>query len=254
MTRGTSTSSTPPWLYGAILFGVGILIVAASWPRVMLYMLYRDSPERRANLWVVPVPLPSLEVSGEPGTKLSYAGLDFEVPWRGVQAKKEYERLLRVQFDSGIIIVAHHPDHVVNPAKTMRDAAGGRQEDLQGAFGEETLRTPYDFYDVMLRSTPDDVVPFMGYRRARGMLVLFVLKSLEFREGTDRIYSLELGEWRGFQFGDPSRARLVRILLFDRGEKIYQFQMAKAENSAATLTQGQINRVLTTLVVHQGEK
>jgi hypothetical protein len=60
------------------------------------------------------------------------------------------------------------------------------------------------------------------------------------------LYSLEIGGLRGFKFGDPTRAKNVRIEAFDNQDQSLNFFFGSKSETSPALTQPEINRVLQT--------
>lgn len=106
----------------------------------------------------------------------------------------------------------------------------------------------YEFLESVLMSTPDQ---YSILQSSKEMVRLFVLLSLKGSllhgpAGSGMaVYSFSTEHIRGFQLGDPAKARLVRVIGFDRNDKEFEF-VVEAEGDFPPLSQAELNQILQT--------
>ena len=131
------------------------IFVAAEWvaPVVMSINTARKPPR---NARLVPVDLQDLTISQTPGKKLSYFGYEFEIPWNDLDETKAevHGGMVVLSFRSGLkMIVGASPAKLwVNGLASSWHVSHAR---LQASFGAETMRSDYNFLQMLHASRPN---------------------------------------------------------------------------------------------------
>jgi hypothetical protein len=215
-----------------ILFAAQYFIV----PAVVLYFA-RRAP---AVTSVVPTDLKDLSVSQAPGTKLSYVGYDFEVPWSDLDKSQTQVsegdpafQIAGICFRSGLkLFISSAPPHKEYPE--------------------------YALLKQIYAITPDRIhywALFKGgqYRDARLLLAKSALLrhiglGFEANPAETGIFNVQSQGYRGFQYGDPQEwqpALELRLFSDDSTVKIEILQ--KDYDDPMGVTQPEINRIIQSL-------
>jgi hypothetical protein len=214
--------------------------------------LWRNDP----GMWKVPVELTDRSVSKSAGTKLSYFGYEFEVPWIDLDEQKTRPigkpPWQVISFHSGKkIVLAIMPPGVRSHA--LLKGSKNSTEILKLAYGTEAVQFDYALTRAILEATPRQITLFMLPGRAGGEEGLLMIKSIFIRTNSDdpSIFSIQTSELRGFQYGDPqNRPReMVDDLFGPDGHLEFWFFRGR---SATSISQAEINRIIQTVrAVHQ---
>jgi hypothetical protein len=181
------------------------------------------------------------------GAEFSRFGYEFELPWSDFdQAKiKIVGQGCLISFESGIRI-----RFTTEPARAfVNDVASksGGEESLRRNFGDEAISSDYNFYRLMLTTTPASVSPLGSREAASSNSTLLILKAIAMPEpGHSGIYSLHTANFRGFQYGAPGNSRhmVVSDLLDDKGNAEFIFFDVPGQPH---ITQADINRATQSL-------
>lgn len=206
---------------------------------------------------VVPVDLKDKSVSKAPGEKLSYFGIEFEVPWTDLDEtqtklyprEKSGKTKVDLRFRSGLrmVVSVHQPREWVNDFPT--DMKVPRQ-DLESTFGRETMESDYSFTKALYEFTPDNMNPWTASldRNNREELLLLI-KSLALPKAAETgIFNLRNQSYAGFQEGNPRvrQDEIVVDLYSDDGSVEMIFFQADYRNYKG-VTQPEINRIIQSL-------
>src|SRR5208282_379347 len=111
---------------------------------------------------VIPTDLKDKSVSQAAGTKLSYFGYEFEVPWSDLDESqiklypkdKPGKTKADLRFHSGLRLVfsVHSPREWVNELPREFSAS---PRDFESFFGRETMKSDYSFARTLYEFTPD---------------------------------------------------------------------------------------------------
>ncbi len=206
---------------------------------------------------VVPVDLKDKSVSEAPGEKLSYFGIEFEVPWSDLDEtqtkfypKEKYDKTkVDLRFRSGLrmVVSVHPPREWVNDLP--KDMNVSRQ-DLESTFGRETMNSDYSFTKALYEFTPDNMNPWTasldGNNREE---LLLIIKSLALPKAAETgIFNLRSQSYAGFQEGNPRvrQDEIVVDLYSDEGSVEMIFFQADYRNYKG-VTQPEINRIVQSL-------
>lgn len=230
---------------------VGIQWVA---PVALSFYAVRKAPP---VVRVLPANLKDQSISTSPGTKLSYFGYEFEVPWTDIDESqtqfypkdKPEKNGVDLRFRSGLRLhfVALPPRELVS---ALSGETGVSAQALEGALGRDTMKSDYNFVKGVYEFNPDKMNHWVFKKGPvdRDELLL-ILKSIVTSKGADSgIFYIRNQSQQGFQQGD-CRVREGRITVDlysdDGGVEMNFFQ--KDYRDSGGITQPEINRIIQSL-------
>jgi len=229
---------------------LGMIAFGVYWvaPVVLSFQAARKAPPVAR---VVPADLRDLSVSQTSGTKLSYVGYEFEIPWNDLdesqtrQSPKDNPNMVALKFRSGRSLLV-----TTSPPRALLDNFARQYKlsptDLESLVGRHASESDYDFLRALYGFTPDKmhywtVSPALHYREQ----FLLLLKSIVlFKSAENGIFSIQSGPYRGFQQGDPNRPGRILVQLFSDSGNIEFFLGGKDMQSPTGLTQPEVNRIV----------
>jgi hypothetical protein len=222
------------------VFGVGAWFVLVKGRTLTT----KDEP----SLWKTPVALKDLSISSGPGTKLSYFGYEFEVPWNDLdqQNTKRVGTSQEIAFHSGktIWFLTFPPDRFVNSLLALGQGRFDRTG-LDQRYGDEAMQSDYSFYRSMYETTPGEIGLFTPRGEADRRISLLLLKSFQVdaNNGQTGIFLIENRDFRGFQYGNPQKhpSEIIDELFGDKARLHFAFRDKKG---GAGISQAEINRVI----------
>jgi len=115
-------------------------------------------------------------------------------------------------------------------------------------YGGEALASDYNFQRLMLDATPDTITPFVSRKKAVCQELLLVVKGLSAPRGADSgSFLVSSGEFKGFQFGRPSKAlNGFSVELYSTTDSL-DFIFAPKRNGPTAISQADVNRIIETL-------
>ncbi len=226
------------------VIGVGLYWISPVWLSISTA---RSAPPTAR---LVPSDLKDLFISPTPGTKLSYFGYNFEVPWSDVDEAqtKLYSNQVILTFRSGLRLMFG-----VAPAKLwIGGFASGLKTSpkaIESVFGRKATQSDYDFLKKLYGFTPDKlhcwaISPDIHYRE----VFLLSMKSaavLPFAE--TGFFNIQNQEYRGFQQGNPQARSTVNVALFSDQGNIDFTMVQKDYQSLVAVSQGDLNRIIQSL-------
>jgi hypothetical protein len=239
-----------------VVVTLAVVFVGVGWvaPVALSFYLVRKAP---AVARIVPTDLKDNSVSQGPGTKLSYFGYEFEVPWSDLDeaqtklypADKPEKTRVDLHFRSGLRLwVTALPAHewINDPDGDIRGAVIA----VASAFGREAVRSDYSFVKAVYEFTPNRmhywaISPGIHYSE-QGVLIIKSIMPL--RSADTGIFNLQNRGYEGFQQGNPQvrQDRLAIHLYSDDGSVEMMFLQKDYKNSAG-VTQPEINRIVQSL-------
>jgi hypothetical protein len=205
---------------------------------------------------VVPTELKDHSVSQAPGTKLSYLGYEFEVPWSDLDETKtvlypkdkpEKTRAVLV-FRSGLRLMAT----AVPPREFAQLWATDFKIQPRGVdtlFGAGSSTSDYVFVRNVYEYTPSkmhywSLSPGLHYREQMVLLMKSIMPAKAAETGIFYVQNLD---YKGFQQGNPEirQDRLVLDLYSD--ESHFELMFLQKDYHNAAVTQAEINRVIQSL-------
>jgi hypothetical protein len=193
-----------------------------------------------------PVELRNLDVSQERGEKLSFKGIEFEVPWSDVDENKSRIvagwALISFRSGNGIILCVNPPKDLMNDM--FRNKAIG-PELFTSLYGPEVLESDYALQRAIFETTPSKINLFMPSNRAAGLSSVLIMKAIMPPTTDWAIYTVQSANFKGFQLGDPRRRpRKMSLELFGENVEI-EINIDQLQSAATpAITQAEINRIV----------
>jgi len=216
------------WLFGFQT----VMILETRW-------LARKSP----TIELVPVDLEDKSVCAAAGTKLSYFGYEFEVPWTDLDTTKTKLRpnLVGLKFRSGkslIFATSAQRDFV----KTVISSTN--EDTLRQLYGEAPFRSDFEMHRLILSATPEQLTLLTPRKELVATSILLTMKAVMVGEESS-IYTIQAPGFQGFQYGNPQeRPRHVGAQLFaDDGGLGFTFG-GRGKGYPLGISQPEINCVL----------
>lgn len=235
---------------------LGVIALGAFW--VAPVALSFDAAKKATPVArVVPTDLKDVSVSQVPGTKVSYVGYEFEIPWTDLDEtqtrsvpKKDDPYMVGLVFRSGLhLIVSAGPAHAL-PDEFAREWKLSPQA-LETFFGQEAAQSDYRFHENLYAFTPDKMhiwalSPSVHYREQ--MLLGIKAVVLAGSSADSGIFKIQNQNWRGFQLGDPhaNPSRIAVHLYSDDGFIELTFVSSDGRGPVA-VNQSEINRIVESL-------
>jgi hypothetical protein len=195
----------------------------------------------------VPIELQDSSVSKAQGEKLSFMGVEFEVPWDDVDEAKT--RIVGswalIHFRSGNSILL-----CVEPPKGFMNALfhGKTQvspELFTSLFGPDVLSSDYELKKAIFETTPSEVTLLTPSNRAAGFTTVIMIKAIMPPTTDWAIYNIRNKNMKGFQLGDPIRRpkKMSLELVGDDVEAEINIEQVQSGPTDA-ITQADINRMI----------
>jgi hypothetical protein len=206
---------------------------------------------------IVPIELKDHSVSQSPGTKLSYLGYEFEVPWNDLDETKtvlypkdkpEKTRVVLV-FRSGLRLMVT----AVPPREFAQLFATDFKTPPQGVeilIGPGSSTSDYTFVRNVYQFTPDKMHYWSLSPRlhAREQMVLMFKSIMPVRAAATGIFYVQHRDYRGFQQGNPEgRQDGVVLDMYSDDDHFEVVFLQKDFHNAAGVTQAGINRIIQSL-------
>ncbi|HEV7217556.1 MAG: hypothetical protein ACHP8A_12885 [Terriglobales bacterium] len=231
---------------------IAVIVLAAPWiGDVYLSIETAKDPPRRSRL--VPRELLDHSLATAPGTKLSYFGYEFEIPWNDIDVAKtkSYRDMVVLTFRSGLKLMVG-----ATPPKFWLDGLAGYSKTTAAVVEQSYgVHSDYDFLKTMYTLTPNEMhlwafSPRIHYRET---FLLVVKSTAILPEAETGFYYVGNSTNQGFQEGDPqawpsnyspkSRSSVAIQLFSDRGcLNLTLFQ--KDFLDPAGVTQADLNRII----------
>ncbi|MGH9709980.1 MAG: hypothetical protein ACRD37_05505, partial [Candidatus Acidiferrales bacterium] len=105
----------------------------------------------------------------------------------------------------------------------------------------------YALYLAVYGASPAGISPFMPRDQAVRVSTLLQWKLAFGSDGTNTIYTLQAGNNRGLQFGDPARDHVVVVRLFDSHEQQIRLLFTSKATQSGIISQNDINCVIDSI-------
>jgi len=233
---------------------LAVLFVGVEWiaPVALSYYGARKAP---AVARVVPTELKDKTVSQAPGSRLSYFGYEFEIPWNDIdetQTKlypKDKPNRVVLVFRSGLklIITALPPREFINGISGELKTS---PQKMEATFGQEAVNSDYNFVKTLYEFTPDTMHHWnVSSRTFSRDAMLLILKSLATAKSAESgIFKVQNQDFEGFQQGDAqARENGVVVNLYSDDGSVELIFTNQNYRAAAGVTQPEINRIIQSL-------
>jgi hypothetical protein len=196
------------------------------------------------------VPLRDLSVPDGPSVSFSASGYKFDLPWNDPDLKHlepVADNRLAIPFQNGhsLFLTSEPPNQIID---TMIAKQQTTREGLGQVYGEEAVRSDYDFEKAILSATPDKVSRHNTKMQAfqLGMQLLMKTAIVPHPCGS-QFFMLKTDEFRGFQYGRPEdHLNDLEVELYS-GDVRIDIHFNRDTGSAAPITQAEINRFVQSL-------
>lgn len=239
-----------------VVITLGVIFLAVYWIGPVALSFYEAKKVLPAAR-VVPTDLKDHSVSQVRGTKLSYCGYEFEVPWTDFDESKTKlypkdnpdKKLAFLFFRSGLqlVVTAVPPRDWAHYFATDWKLS---PQQVEAFMGHQAALSDYIFLKNLYAFTPNSMHYWalssrLHYREQMLLLIKSVVLSKPAETG---IFNLQNENLRGFQQGDPQvrQDHLLLNLYSDNGEIQIQFWQKDYHNSVG-VTQPEINRIVQSL-------
>jgi hypothetical protein len=228
-----------------------VLVACVGWvaPIALSFYAARKAP---AIARIVPTELKEQSVSQAPGTRLTYLGYQFEVPWTDLDEtqtklypkEKSEQNRVDLRFRSGLrLVVTAAPQGEFG--KTVCEETHISPQDFEASFGKSDysfLRTVYEFSPERMNHW--SVSTAVHAREG----VLLTLKSLiPSKSAVSGIFKVGNQNYQGFQQGDPRvREDAINLELFSDDGGI-EFILLQKGYRSGPVTQPELNRIIQSL-------
>ena len=198
-------------------------------------------------LKAVPQPLPTSIASAIEVRDLSFYGIGFAAPWKGVAKKTEGDAQSEADFQQGAVIIFFNPALEADIVGRIRGGDPKVYTHYEDIFGTAFFHDNYALYSAVYSAAPREISPFTTRSKAIRINTLLMWKLNMGTNGADSIYSVETNQMHGFQLGDPSRDRSVMDGLFDENGGQLRILFTSKSGQPGTISQADINCVVDSL-------
>ena len=220
-----------------LVYGATVLGSYQLHPWLTARELVRDYPQ----LNMVPMAPPDKSLASLKGVRVDFYGLSFQTPWNRVASKRSTRSVSFVKFSDGPGIMVFDPAE--DPGKAMLG-----QLRANHTLDDQTLQSEYALRAAEMAATSEQIKWWRLPSQNLKHILPFSLKLVALHNHSSSLYSVGLGEFRGFQEGNPSIAPYDVVLdLFDSVDRHYQIAFSEADARHPFLTQAEINSMSASL-------
>jgi hypothetical protein len=244
-----NTRERHQWRKFLIASGIVLPVVTYLWFfwfQTLMVIQTRYSYRNIPIASMVPVELSDHSVSSGTGTTLSYFGYQFEVPWQDVDTENiQGKTMVLIPFRSGLdILVGHGSTHDLKDTIIANTKVDSRH--FRTAYGDAAAQSDYNFLRLTLNATPSEVRLFEPKEDVVRHSTLLLFKAM-LVPGDTGIFQIRAKEFRGFQYGDPSKhPKKVTVALYT-ADGLLEVSFARQDGRPLTLSQADINRAIQTM-------
>lgn len=228
-----------------VTLAIGVYALAYGL-QTMFYFQARHWASNAPFLRDTPVPLPSKVASPVQEKGLSFYGVSFAAPWKGILAQTKGDAHSDVDFKSGPVIIFFNPAGEKDILSSIRDGDPKVYDRYEAVFGSELFPTNYDLYLAVYSASPGSLSPFISREQVERIGTLLEWKLAFGASGASAIYKVQADGLRGLQFGDPSKDAMIVVRLFDAHNAQYRL-LFTSKAGTGTFPQSDINCVLQSL-------
>lgn len=221
----------------ALFFGLQTLVFfeARHWAEVTPFL--QETPH----------PLSSTIASPIREKDLSFYGFQFGAPWKGIAKTNSGDAQSEIDFTSGPVLLFFNPDGEKNIVGSIREGDPETLQKYEVVFGPDIFSSNYALYLAVYSASPAALSPFMPRDEAVRDSTLLQWKLAFGVYGASAIYTLQTGDNRGLQFGDPSRDRVIVVRLFNTHDQQMRLLFTSKTGQPGTFSQADINGVIDSI-------
>ena len=239
-----------------VLISFGIVIVACVtylwlFGTQTFFVLEAHSAARKLPfVELTPTELTDLSVSQVPGMKLSYFGYEFEIPWTDIDKEKTKviggNKAIFVFRSGNALSVWSGPPHEF--MNGLLEQGKIDRETFRKVYGDEVLRSDYNFMRLILETTPDKITLLSTKKTAVSRGLLLTVKAICVPgDPNSGIFAVQGNEFKGFQYGRPQNPpKHLSVELFPEDGHL-DLLFGQKENGPTVISQADINRVVQTI-------
>lgn len=195
----------------------------------------------------VPQPLPSIVASPVQEKGLSFYGFQLGAPWKGIAKQNSLNDHSEIDFKSGAVLLFFNPEGEKNIVDSIRTGNPQTYQQYRTIFGADFFPNNYSLYSAVYSASPAGLSPFMSRDKAVRISTLLQWKLAYGAYGTKTIYTLQAGNNRGLQFGDPATDHVVVVRLFDPHEQQMRLLFTSKSAQPGIISQADINCVIDSI-------
>jgi hypothetical protein len=230
-----------------IFISIAVLLILAAaavylLPRLTLIIPIKVDFSRvgAPRVYLLPIDRPIRVTEDKRGGGVRHAGawFSFATPF---DIEKNYESEHAQAF-----LFGNHKSLVVSPqleteriVKKLLEGEAAEARNMKRLLGEENIASEYAALDLCLTTTPAPVGLSSSIGDLSRTTLMLILKKA-FSGLGDVIYRFNLGESKGFQFGNPATASDIYVYLFSPSDRMFRMKFT-------SMTQGEIDFFLTSI-------
>jgi hypothetical protein len=197
--------------------------------------MLRDNP----TLAQLPIPLSDQSLAKLSDNAIVFFGLTVYTPWGRFGTIHSAPGMARIPFpERQIGMLLYEPDGDTFEKMILNSVQ---------ASSTKTRISGYKLMAAEMESTPDQVKWWRSPDRNEASSLLLEMKSLKLGDRR-AIYSVNIGQFRGFQEGDPALPPYrVRLDLFDLADYHYEIAMSAQSGSGPAFCQAEVNAIVASL-------
>jgi hypothetical protein len=239
-----------------VLISFGIVIVACVtylWlfgTQTFFVLEAHSAAQKLPFVKLTPIELTDLSVSQAPGMKLSYFGYEFEIPWTDIDKEKTKviggNKAIFVFRSGNALSVWSGPPHEFMNGLLEQEKID--RETFRKVYGDEVLRSDYNFMRLILETTPDKITLLSTKKTAVSQGLLLTVKAICVPgDPNSGIFAVQGKKFKGFQYGRPqSPPKHLSVELFPEDGHL-DLLFGQKENGPTVISQADINRVVQTI-------
>jgi hypothetical protein len=210
---------------------------------------------------VIPIDLGDNSISQAPGTRLSYLGYDFDVPWTDLDESqtelfpknKPDKSRARLHLRSGLQIVLFTTSSSHTFYDQFTTEIKMSPEAFAAVFGARATNSDYEFMKRVFEFSPDKIPHWTTTSAIQSQTeVLLLAKSIvPVSSAETGVFNLHNASLKGFQQGDPQNPRTSKngllLSLYSDNAGVEILIVEKDYTTAGGVTQPEINRIVQSL-------
>jgi hypothetical protein len=246
----TKESARGTIILALVTLAIGVYVITYGL-QTTFYFQARHWASSAPFLKETPQPLPSTATSPAQEKNLSFYGMNFSAPWKGIVSQKPGDAQSEVDFKAGPVIIFFNPTGEKDILSGIRDGDPKIYDKYEAVFGADLFPTNYDLYEAVYNASPASLSPVMTRSQVERIGTLLEWKMAFGGSGASAIYNVQANGLRGLQFGDTSRDPMVVLRLFDSHNAQYRL-LFTSRAGTGTFAQSDVNCVLNSLQAPAG--